>query len=163
ELKEYCNALNKSGRCVGSKIVSCVIRGIVEHHDKSLLEENGGHVNASFCGLIQSFYRRTNRVKRNSSLSKMLSQEEIDKGKLKYTGKTERCHPKIKSPEGWDIYHTETHWSNEKSKIRCIENIMIPYVQKVRQSSNDYEQVALVTFDSHSSNSEAIRKLLHNN
>ena len=30
-----------------------------------------------------------------------------------YKGKTERCHPKVAFPEGWDIWHSENHWSNE--------------------------------------------------
>ena len=30
-----------------------------------------------------------------------------------YEGKTNRCHPSVKFPEGWDVSHTLNHWSNE--------------------------------------------------
>ena len=29
---------------------------------------------------------------------------------LLYAGKTTRCHPRVKFPSGWDIWHSESHW-----------------------------------------------------
>ena len=34
---------------------------------------------------------------------------------LLFQGKTQRCHPKVKPPEGWDLWHSENHWSNEET------------------------------------------------
>lgn len=43
---------------------------------------------------------------------------------LIYQGKTERCHPQFNAvPNGWDIWHSANHWSNEetmKQYIRCL-------------------------------------------
>ena len=30
-----------------------------------------------------------------------------------YEGKTNRCHPAVEFPEGWDVSHTSDHRSNE--------------------------------------------------
>lgn len=37
---------------------------------------------------------------------------------LIYQGKTDACHPNYDFPEEWDIYHTESHWSNSQSMER---------------------------------------------
>ena len=37
---------------------------------------------------------------------------------LIYQGKTERCHPRLDGsslPDGWDIWHSANHWSNEET------------------------------------------------
>ena len=34
-----------------------------------------------------------------------------------YAGKTGRCHPKHKFPDGFDIHHTPNHWSNEVFQV----------------------------------------------
>ena len=26
-----------------------------------------------------------------------------------------RCHPRIDAPKGWDIWHSDNHWSNEET------------------------------------------------
>ena len=31
-----------------------------------------------------------------------------------YQGTTERCHPVYTFPDGWDIWHSKSHWSNEQ-------------------------------------------------
>jgi hypothetical protein len=40
---------------------------------------------------------------------------------LIYQGKTDACHPNYDFPEEWDIYHTESHWSNSQSMERQIK------------------------------------------
>ena len=52
---------------------------------------------------------------------------------LLFQGKTEHCHPKVKPPEGWDLWHSEYHWSNEDTMKRYISNIIIPFVNKERK------------------------------
>ena len=52
---------------------------------------------------------------------------------LLFQGKTERCHPKVKPPEGWDLWHSENHWSNENTMKRYISNIIVPFVNKKRE------------------------------
>ena len=52
---------------------------------------------------------------------------------LIYKGKTLRCHPNYKFPPGWHITHSPNHWSNEPTMIEYIENIVIPYVENVRE------------------------------
>src|SRR5689334_3690957 len=46
---------------------------------------------------------------------------------LLYMGKTEACHPSIQFPTGWDIWHSESHWSTEKMMIPYVEKIILPY------------------------------------
>ena len=52
---------------------------------------------------------------------------------LIYKGKTTRCHPKVPFPEGWDVWHSDNHWSNEDTMERYIVNIIIPYVCHKRE------------------------------
>ena len=35
-----------------------------------------------------------------------------------YTGKTSLCHPNISFPDGWHIWHSPNHWSNEQTMLR---------------------------------------------
>ena len=53
---------------------------------------------------------------------------------LLFQGKTERCHPKVKPPEGWDLWHSENQWSNEHTMKWYISNINVPFVNKKRES-----------------------------
>ena len=34
---------------------------------------------------------------------------------LLYKGKTAKCHPPVIFPDGWDVWHTDNHWSNEET------------------------------------------------
>lgn len=36
----------------------------------------------------------------------------------------------VEFPLDWHISSTSNHWSNEKTMIDCITNIIIPYVTK---------------------------------
>ena len=44
--------------------------------------------------------------------------------------KTQRCHPSVSFPKGWDIWHLENHWSNEDTMQRYVEQIIVPYIDK---------------------------------
>lgn len=39
---------------------------------------------------------------------------------LLYQGKTEACHADFNFPKEWDVWHTDTHWSNAKSIERFV-------------------------------------------
>lgn len=69
-----------------------------------------------------------------------------------YQGKTNRSHPKNAFPDGFDIFHTPNHWANEKTCLRFFENIIFPYVKKVREEIGalPVSQKALVVMDNFS-------------
>lgn len=52
---------------------------------------------------------------------------------LIYQGKTPRCHPKVDFPEGFNVTHSENHWSNEEKCKELIKEVLIPYVVKKRE------------------------------
>ena len=52
---------------------------------------------------------------------------------LIYCGKTNKCHPNIILPPGWDIHHSESHWSTEDTMLHFIESAPVPYVQSTRK------------------------------
>lgn len=65
-----------------------------------------------------------------------------------YKGKTVRCHPKVAAPKGWDIWHSDNHWSNEETMKRYIEKIIVPFIVQKKQSLNlPTSQPALAIFD----------------
>ena len=65
-----------------------------------------------------------------------------------YKGKTVRCHPKIDAPKGWDIWHSDNHWSNEDTMKRYIEKIIVPFISQKRQSLDlPASQPSLAIFD----------------
>lgn len=70
---------------------------------------------------------------------------------LIYQGKTERCHPHLADealPDGWDIWHSANHWSNEDTMKRYITKIIIPYIRKTRKELGLAEShPALVIYD----------------
>ena len=49
-----------------------------------------------------------------------------------YKGKTERSHPKVSVPSGWDLWHRDNHWSNEETMKRYVEKIVVPYLDTKR-------------------------------
>ena len=51
---------------------------------------------------------------------------------LLYKGKTEKCHPTVAFPDGWDIWHSENHWSIEDTTKRYIAKIIVPFVSQKR-------------------------------
>ena len=67
---------------------------------------------------------------------------------LVYAGKTDRCHPAYKFPSDWQITHTENHWSNERTMLQYIREVIVPFVDRKREDlslGDDYP--ALAVFD----------------
>ncbi len=62
-----------------------------------------------------------------------------------YGGKTKRCHPTTQFPADWDIVHNVKHWSNEATMLSYIQNVIVPFVEKVREE--DGNKPALAIFD----------------
>ena len=65
---------------------------------------------------------------------------------LIYTGKTARCHPRYLFPPEWNVTHSRNHWSNEDTMEEYVDNIILPYVEKVREKVGA-EKAALVIMD----------------
>ena len=67
---------------------------------------------------------------------------------LIYKGKTERCHPAGEVPDGWDIWHSHNHWSNEETMLRYVEKVIVPFVDDKRATLQlDKAHPALAIFD----------------
>ena len=66
-----------------------------------------------------------------------------------YQGKTNACHPSFEFPPGWHITHNENHWSNTETMADYDDNVIIPYVENVRDQLplNASSQSALCLFD----------------
>ena len=66
-----------------------------------------------------------------------------------YEGKTNRCHPSVKFPEGWDVSHMANHWSNETNNmIQYLQKIVIPFIKLKREELGlPALQPALAIFD----------------
>ena len=65
-----------------------------------------------------------------------------------YGGKTDRCHPLFSFPEDWLICHSQNHWSNENTMLDYVNEIIVPYVDAVRENlSLGPDQAALAIFD----------------
>ena len=52
---------------------------------------------------------------------------------LLYQGKTPKCHPQVPFPDGWDVWHSDNHWSNEITMMRYIDKIILPFVNEQRR------------------------------
>ena len=52
---------------------------------------------------------------------------------LIHTGKMERSLPDFTSPEGFCLAFHQKHWSNETETIRSIEDLLVPYIEKVKK------------------------------
>ena len=50
-----------------------------------------------------------------------------------YKEKTQQCHPKVPVPEGWDVWHSQNHWSNEETMKRYIE-VIVPFIDHKREA-----------------------------
>ena len=67
---------------------------------------------------------------------------------LIYGGKTSRCHAQYSFPSDWHVTHSENHWSSEKTMLAYIKEIIVPYVDRIRDQLNvDESQAALAIFD----------------
>ena len=53
--------------------------------------------------------------------------------RLIYTGKTQRSLPNVTFPDGFCLAYNQKHWSNETETIRLIEDVLAPYIEKVKE------------------------------
>ena len=53
---------------------------------------------------------------------------------LLYQGKPPKCHLHIMFPVGWDVWHSDNHWSNEIMMKHYIDRIIVPFVTQKRQA-----------------------------
>ena len=68
---------------------------------------------------------------------------------LIYAGKTNRCHPQgVEFPPGFDVTHSYNNWSNEELAIQHIREILIPYVDKMKEElGQPNDQMNLLIYD----------------
>ena len=50
-----------------------------------------------------------------------------------YQGHSDRCLPKFKFPEEFNITHNINHWSIEEKAIALIEKVLLPYVRNKKE------------------------------
>ena len=75
---------------------------------------------------------------------------------LIYNSKTDRCHPKdVIFDDGWLIDHSESHWTTTETFNRFINKVLIPYVEKQRETlGNKNGLLILVKFKVHLAGTE---------
>ena len=67
---------------------------------------------------------------------------------LIYGGKTTKSLPRFKFPNDFSLSVNKTYYSNEKEACKLIEEILVPYIEKVRQEENlPVSQKTLVIMD----------------
>ena len=67
---------------------------------------------------------------------------------LIYAGKTPACMPKTSFPSDGHVTFTPNQWSNEDTMLAYIENVIVPYVVKMRSTLKlPHSQSALAIFD----------------
>ncbi|XP_011410069.1 PREDICTED: uncharacterized protein LOC105316685 [Amphimedon queenslandica] len=84
---------------------------------------------------------------------------------LMYCGKTRRCHPAFCFQEDWHITHSSNHGSNESTMLDYIHNIIVPYVENIRDRLGvSREKSALAIIDQFKSQiTQAITQALEEN
>ena len=45
-----------------------------------------------------------------------------------YARKTERCHPNVNVPTGWNVTPSETHWSTKYTMLEYNDMVLAPYM-----------------------------------
>lgn len=82
---------------------------------------------------------------------------------LLYAGKTDKCHPSTKFPAGWDVWHSDSHWSTAETMRRYCVQVLVPYVRAMRQTlSLPDSQMAIALFDVYRAHQDnAFLQLLH--
>ena len=65
---------------------------------------------------------------------------------LVYEGKTTKCQPAVKFPEGWQVTHMPNHWCNEETMIDYIdESVIVPYNYDTEEkATSDLKHIGLV-------------------
>ena len=67
---------------------------------------------------------------------------------LIYKGKTKRSFPKFKFPDAFSVTFKENHWSNTEKSVEFFEEIIFPYLDKVKKESGyPNEQYSLIVMD----------------
>lgn len=67
---------------------------------------------------------------------------------LIYGGKTSKSLPRFQFPDDFSLSVNKTHYSNEKEACKLIEEILVPYIAKIRDEENlANDQKALVIMD----------------
>ena len=67
---------------------------------------------------------------------------------LIYTGKTKRSLPNVSFPKGFSLSCNPTHWSNEKETLRLLDEVIVPYIDEVKERKNLPEnQKCLLVWD----------------
>ena len=65
-----------------------------------------------------------------------------------YNGKTTPCLPKFQFPKCFSVTFSENHWSNTEKSVECFEEIIFPYLKKVKEEKGfPNEQVSLIIMD----------------
>ena len=73
---------------------------------------------------------------------------EILPSQLIYQGKTSWCLPCVKFPDEWHVIYSINHWSNEDTMKEYVEYILVPYIDRKRNSLSLVNNFpALVLFD----------------
>lgn len=71
-----------------------------------------------------------------------------------YQGKTVGCCAKITFPDGWNVTHSETHWSNQSTMLEFIDTVLVPYVSQTHEQlefASDHPALAIFdVFQAHS-------------
>ena len=50
-----------------------------------------------------------------------------------YTGKMQRSLPNVTFPDGFCLAYNQKHWSNETETIPLIEDVLVSYIEKVKE------------------------------
>ena len=67
---------------------------------------------------------------------------------LIYGGKTSKSLPRVNFPKSFSLSANPKHYSNEQESIKVLEEIIIPYVKKVRERLGmEKDQAALLIMD----------------
>lgn len=82
-----------------------------------------------------------------------------------YGEKTDRCHPRFTFPPGFDVWHTPNHWANSDTTLRLITNVVVPYINAVRETIElDNSHPDIVIYDAFRGHfSEEVTQLLTGN
>ena len=84
---------------------------------------------------------------------------------LIYEGKTKRCLPKFDFPTGFNVTFSSNHWSNTEKSMELFEDIIFPYLDKVKVNLNyPKEQLSLIIMDTFKGqDNEAVLQLCRKN
>ena len=66
---------------------------------------------------------------------------------LIYNGKTTISLPNVGFPEGFCLSHNMKHWSNETETIRLINDVLVPYIEKMKEEKASHNQKCLLIWD----------------